>query len=51
MFMNKAKEVIDKSSPYRNLGSTAIKAPVKAASDLKSTVTKKAEDMRVKGGK
>ena len=51
MFMKKEKEAIDKSTPYRNLGSTAIKAPANTASGLKSTVTKKSEDMRVKGGK
>ena len=49
--MKKVKEAIDKSTPYRNLGSTVIKAPTNAAGDLKSTVTKKSEDMRVKGGK
>ena len=49
--MKKVKEAIDKSTPYRNLGSTVIKAPANTACGLKSTVTKKAEDMRVKGGK
>ena len=49
--MKKVKEAIDKSIPYRNLGSTVIKAPANTSSELKSTVTKKSEDMRVKGGK
>ena len=49
--MKKVKEAIDKSAPYRNLGSTVIKAPGNTTGDLKSTVTKKSEDMRVKGGK
>ena len=49
--MKKAKEVIDNSTPYRNLGSTAIKAPVNRSGEIKSTVTKKSEDMRVKGSK
>lgn len=49
--MKKANESIDKSAPYRNLGSTMIKAPVKVENDPKSTVTKAKEDLRTKGGR
>ena len=49
--MRKVKEVIDKSTPYRNLGATMIKAPIKATSEPKAVSTKGKEDLRAKGGK
>ena len=49
--MKKANEALDKSTPYRDLGSTMIKAPVKAKNEPKSVITKTNGDLRVKGGK
>ena len=49
--MRKVKEATDKSTPYRSLSSTMIKAPVKAVNDPKSTCTKGKEDLRTKGGR
>ena len=48
--MRKVKETTDKSTPYRNLGSTMIKAPVKTQNEPKSCAIKAKEDLRAKGG-
>lgn len=49
--MRKVKEVSDKSTPYRSLGSNMIKAPVKAPNEPKCAKTCGKEDLRAKGGK
>lgn len=50
--MNKnSKNVIDKSTPYRNLGMGKISAPTKPENEPKSRVIKGEGDLRCKGGK
>ena len=49
--MKKANEALDKSTPYRNVGSTMIKAPVKAKNEPKAVSTKTSGDLRTRGGK
>lgn len=49
--MKKAKEVSDKSTPYRTLGFNMVKAPTKPQDSTKTSKTVAAEDLRVKRGK
>ncbi len=49
--MKKTKEVTDKSTPYRTVGATMIKAPVKQTNEPVGNMIKSYGDLRVKGRK